>query len=163
MKPVNIKGPWYKIEEDIRGRPPAERLAARQARSAPIVARFKTWLETQRARVSRKSRLGEKLAYIANHWDGLLVFLTDGRVEIDNNLVENAIRPIALNRKNALFAGHDEGGKNWALFASLIGTCKLNGVNPHAYFKATLKRLATGHPQSRLDTLMPWAFTNTSS
>ena len=117
----------------------------------------------QRARVSRKSRLGEKLAYIANHWEGLLLFLTDGHVEIDNNLVENAIRPIALNRKNAMFAGHDEGGKNWALIASLIGTCKLNGVNPFAYLKSTLEALAGGHPQTKLDDLMPWAFTDPSS
>ncbi len=156
-------GALYQIEEDIRGRPPTERLAARQARSAPIVARFKNWLDMQRARVSRKSRLGEKLAYIANHWEGLLLFLTDGHVEIDNNLVENAIRPIALNRKNAMFAGHDEGGKNWALIASLIGTCKLNGVNPFAYLKSTLEALAGGHPQTKLDDLMPWAFTDPSS
>ena len=105
----------------------------------------------------------EKLGYIANHWDGLQIFLTDGRVEIDSNSVENAICPIALGRKNALFAAHDEGGKNWGLIASLIGTCKLNGVNPFDYLKATLEALANGHPQSRLDDLMPWAFNSPSS
>ena len=93
----------------------AERLAVRQDQSAPIVEAFGIWLEQQRAKVSAKSRLGEKLAYIAYPWEGLNVFLTDGRVEIDNNTVENLIRPIALNRKNALFAGHDEGSKNWGM------------------------------------------------
>ena len=153
----------YAIEDDIRGQSPANRLAARQARSMPLVEAFGTWLAQQRARVSAKSRLGEKLAYIARYWDGLQIFLTDGRVEMDSNPVENAIRPIALGRKNALFAGHDEGGKNWGLFASLIGTCKMNDVNPHHYLKSTLERLANGHPQSRLDDLMPWAFEQPSS
>jgi len=148
----------YRIEAEIRGKSPAERLRIRQARSAPIVDTFGIWLKQQRARVSPKSRIGEKLAYIGNQWDGLQLFLTDGRVEIDSNAVENTIRPIALNRKNVLFAGHDEGGKNWGLFASLIETCKMNGVNPFDYLKATLEALANGHPQSRIDELMPWAF-----
>ena len=148
----------YAIEDDIRGRSPDERLALRQARSAPLINAFGDWLEQQRQRVSAKSRLGEKLAYIANHWKGLQVFLTDGRIEIDSNAVENTIRPIAINRKNALFAGHDEGGKNWGLFASLIGTCKLNDVNPFDYIKSTLEALVNGHPQSRIDDLLPWAF-----
>lgn len=101
--------------------------------------------------ISAKSRLGEKLAYIHNHWDGLQTFLTDGRVEIDSNRVENLIRPIALNRNNALFAGHDEGGIAWGRIASLIETCKINGIEPFAYLKATLTAIANGHPQSRID------------
>lgn len=153
----------YEIEAEIRGRSAPERLAVRQERSSPLVKEFGEWLTQQRARVSAKSRIGEKLTYIANHWDGLQVFLTDGRVEIDSNLVENAIRPIPLNRKNALFAGHDEGGKNWGLIASLIGTCKMNQVNPFDYLKSTLEALANGHPQSNLDALMPWAFNKSSS
>ena len=103
-----------------------------------------------------KSRLGEKLAYIHNHWDGLQTFLADGRVEIDSNRVENLIRPIALNRKNALFAGHDEGGIAWGRIASLIETCKINGIEPFAYLNATLQAIANDHPQSRLDDLLPW-------
>src|SRR5690554_5488726 len=103
----------YAIEKDIRGTSPGQRLSARRARSAPLVEAFGTWLQAQRLRVSAKSRLGEKLAYIHRHWDGLQTYLTDGRVEIDSNKVENLVRPIALNRKNALFAGHDEGGKAW--------------------------------------------------
>ena len=84
----------YAIEKEIRGEPPEVRLAVRQARTVPLVEDFGGWLRQQRARVSPKSRLGEKLAYIGNHWDGLQVFLTDGRVEMDNNVVENAIRPL---------------------------------------------------------------------
>ena len=120
------------------------------------------WLRRQRARISPKSRLGEKLAYIANHWGGRQVFLTDGRVELDN-IVENTTRPLTLNRKNALFAGHDEGARAWARIASLVDTAKMNGVIPHAYLKATLEAIAAGHPASDIDALMPWAFTPASS
>jgi transposase len=148
----------YKIEAEIRGLPAAERLAIRKARSTPLVEAFGKWLELQRSRVSKKSRLGEKLTYIANQWGGLQVFLQDGRVEIDSNAVENAIRPIALGRKNSLFAGHDEGGKNGALFASLIATCKMNDINPFDYLRTTLELIAKGHPQSKLNDLLPWNF-----
>ncbi len=78
-------------------------------------------------------------------------------------IVERTIRPIALNRKNSLFAGHDEGGKNWGRIASLIETCKLNGIEPFAYIKATLEAIASGHPVDRIDELMPWAFNQASS
>ena len=149
----------YAIEKQIRGEPAEVRLAVRKARTAPRVEEFGAWLKRQRARVSAKSRLGEKLAYIGNHWEGLQVFLTDGRVEMDSNVVENTIRPLALNRKNALFAGHDEGAAAWARIASLIETAKMNGVNPHAYLKATLEAIAAGHPASDIDRLLPWAFT----
>ena len=148
----------YAIEKDIHDTSPGQRLSARQARSAPLVAAFGTWLQAQRLRISAKSRLGEKLAYIHRHWDGLQTFLTDGRVEIDSNKVENLVRPIALNRKNALFAGHDEGGKAWGRIASLIETAKINGVEPFAYLKSTLEAIAAGHPQHRLDDLLPWNF-----
>ena len=149
---------FYAIEADIRGTSPGQRLSARQARTAPLVASFRDWLTVQRARISPKSRLGEKLAYIHRHWDGLQTFLTDGRVEIDSNSVENLVRPIALNRKNALFAGHDEGGKAWGRIASLIETAKINGVDPFVYLKGALKAMANGHPQSRIDDLLPWNF-----
>lgn len=149
---------FYDIEEEIRGMPPAERLRVRQEKTKPLMDDFEVWLKTNRARVSGKSRLGEKLSYIAKYWDGLQVFLSDGAVEIDSNTVERTIRPIALNRKNALFAGHDEGGHNWAKIASLIETCKLNKVEPYAYLKATLEAIAAGHPAARINELMPWNF-----
>jgi transposase len=139
---------FYAIEADIRGISAGQRLSARKTRTAPLVAAFGEWLQTQRRKISAKSRLGEKLAYIHNHWDGLQTFLTDGRVDIDSNRVENLIRPIALNRKNALFAGHDEGGIAWGRIASLIETCKINGIEPFAYLKATLTAIANGHPKA---------------
>ena len=149
----------YAVEADIRGVSPGQRLSARRTLSAPLVAALGDWLQEQRRKISAKSRLGEKLTYIHNHWDGLQTFLADGRVEIDNNRVENLIRPITLNRKNALFAGHDEGGIAWGRIASLIETCKINDVEPFAYLKATLTSIANGHPQSRLDDLLPWNLT----
>ena len=113
--------------------------AERQARTAPPVEDFGMWLRKRRARISPKSRLGEKLAYIGNHWDGLRAFLADGRVEMDNNIVENTIRPLALNRKNALFAGHVEGAAAWArvaerypLVAFAINICAANHFDLHA-------------------------------
>lgn len=147
---------FYAIEAEIRGLAAEQRLTARQARTAPLIADFGVWLEIQRRRISAKSRLGEKLGYIARHWAGLQTFLMDGRVEIDSNPVENLIRPLALNRKNALFAGHDEGGKAWGIIASLIATAKLNNIEPYAYLKATLEAIAKGHPQNRIDELLPW-------
>ena len=126
------------------------------------MAAFTDWLQVPRRKISAKSRLGEKLAYIHHHWDRLQTFLTDGCVEIDNNRVENLIRPIALNRKNALFAGHDGGGIVWCRIASLIETCKINGVEPFAYLKATLTAIANGHPQSKLDDLLQWNFAKSS-
>ncbi|NDR56324.1 IS66 family transposase [Pseudoruegeria sp. M32A2M] len=153
---------FYRIEAEIRGMGPGQRLSARKTRTAPLVAEFGDWLQAQRHRISSKSRLGEKLAYIHRHWEGLQTFLHDGRVEIDSNSVENLIRPIALTRKNALFAGHDEGGRSWARIASLIATAKVNGVEPFAYLKATLEAIAAGHPQSRIDDLLPWNFKTSS-
>ena len=100
----------------------------------------------------------QKLAYIHNHWEGLQVFLSDGRGEIGSNHVENLQRPVALGRKNELFAGHDEGGRPWARIASLIATCKLNTIDPRAYLTATLEKIAASHPQNRIDELLPWNF-----
>ena len=149
---------FYRIEGEIRGMGPGQRLSARQTRTAPLVAEFGEWLQSQRRRISSKSRLGEKLTYIQRQWSGLQTFLHDGRVEIDSNAVENLIRPIALTRKNALFAGHDEGGHAWGRTASLIATAKVNDVEPFAYLKATLEAIASGYPANRIDDLLPWNF-----
>ena len=149
----------YQIEAKIRGESPATRQFVRWTESAPLVNAFGVWLDEQRSRVSPRSRLGEKLTYIANQWDGLLVFLYDGRVEMDSGFVENRIRPIRLTAKNALFAGHDEGAAAWGRIATLIETAKMNAVEPCAYLKATLEAIAAGHPASRIDELLPWAFT----
>lgn len=146
----------YEIEARIRCQSREDRLAVRQRETRPITETFWQWLARAMRRVSPKSRLGEKLAYIAKRKEGLSVFLDDGRGELDTNLVENRVRPQALTRKNALFAGHDEGGRSWARLASLIETCRLNDIEPQAYLTGTLTRIAQGHPATRLDELLPW-------
>ena len=148
----------YAIEKTIRGKSADERRAVRQEKSKPLVLALKTWLEQQLARVSTKSVIAEAIRYGLNHWDGLVRFLDDGRIELDTNIVERSIRPIVLNRKNALFAGHDQGAENWAAIASLVETCKLYGVDPQAYFADVLTKLVNLWPASRLDELMPWAW-----
>ena len=135
----------------------------RQAESKPIVEDLKTWLAVQLARASAKSAIAVAIRYGLNHWDGLTRFLEDGRIEIDTNTVERSIRPIALNRKNALFAGSDEGGANWAIIASLIETCKLNGIDPQAYLADVITKIVNGHPNSQIDDLLPWAYPAASS
>jgi transposase len=155
-------GALYKIEAEIRGRSPDERRTQRQGRTKPLIEGLKAWLERQLARVSGRSTIAGDIRYGLRHWDGLIRFLDDGRIEIDSNTVERSIRPIALNRKNALFAGSDEGGANWAIIASLIETCKLNGVHPHAWLTDTLTRLVNLWPASRVDELMPWAYAKTA-
>jgi len=150
-------GSFYKVEDAIRGSDPDRRRAVRQELSRPLVDDVFAWLTAQAARVSRKSDLGVALAYMLRRQDGFRLFLEDGRTDIDSNLVENAIRSPAMNRRNALFAGHDEGGRNWARFASLIGTCKMNGVEPYAYLCDLFTRLAGGHLDKDIDALMPWA------
>lgn len=156
-------GELYQIEAELRGLPADARLAGRQERSAPLIADMRIWLTHHRARAAGKSPLGEALSYIAKYWDGLCVFLTDGRAEIDNNPIERSIRPIALNRKNALFAGHETGAENWATIASLIETCKLNVVDPLAYLSATLTAIVNGHRQSQIEELMPWNYSQRSN
>ena len=148
----------YAIEKTIRGLSADERRAVRQERSRPLVVALKAWLEHQLTRVSAKATIADEIRYGLNHWDGLTRFIDDGRIELDTNIVERGIRPIVLNRKNALFAGHDQGAENWACIASLIETCKLNGVDPQAYFTDALTKLVNLWPASRLDELMPWAW-----
>ncbi len=148
----------YQVEADIKGCSAEERCAARQARSRPIVAAPEPWLKDKLGLVSQKSKLAEAIRYALSRWAGLSRFLDDGRVEIDSNVVERAIRPIALNRKNALFAGSDGGAEHWAVVASLVETCKLNGVDPQAYLADVIARIVAGHPQSQIDDLLPWAY-----
>jgi transposase len=148
----------YLIEKTIRGQSADGRRTVRQQRSKPLVLELKTWFEQQLARVSGKSLIAEVIRYALNHWDGLIRFLDDGRIELDTNAVERSIRPIVLNRKNALFAGHDQGAENWACIASLVETCKLHGVDPQTYFTDVLTKLVNLWPASRLDELMPWAW-----
>ncbi len=146
----------YAIEAEIRGRSADERRAVRQQKTKPLVDSLKTRMEAQLAAVSQKSTIAEAFRYALTRWSGLTRFLDDGRIEIDSNAVERTIRPLALNRKNALFAGSDGGGEHWAILASLIETCKLNGLDPQAYLADVFARLVAGHPVNRLDELLPW-------
>jgi hypothetical protein len=117
---------------------------------------MKTWLEAQLQRIPPRGGLGEAIRYALTRWSALCRFLNDGRIEIDNNTVERAIRPIALGRKNHLFAGSDGGATRWAVVASLVATAKLNDVEPFAYLRDVLERMSKGHPMSRLEDLLPW-------
>jgi transposase len=147
----------YRIEDTIRGRPPDERLAVRQRDSRPKVEALKIYLETQLGRISGKSTLATAIRYALNHWDGLCVFLSDGRVEIDTNTVERLHRTIAISRRNALFAGSDAGARSWAIFTSLIQSAKLNGVDPFAYLKDVLEQIVSGRVKNHeLARLLPW-------
>ncbi|MCK1394339.1 IS66 family transposase [Bradyrhizobium sp. 1] len=148
----------YAIEARVRGQPSAHRLAERRSFSKPVAQALHTCLEAQLTRVPGSSTLAEAIRYALSRWEGLTRFLHDGRVELDTNPVERAIRPVALGRKNHLFAGSDGGGERWAVACSLIETCKLNGVEPYAYLRDVLTRMVDGHPINRLDELLPWTW-----
>jgi transposase len=146
----------YAIEQRIRGRSAAERRRVRDVETRPLVAVMKPWLEQQLGRIPRNGRMAEAIRYALNRWRALCRFLDDGRIELDNNSVERAIRPVALGRKNHLFAGSDGGGDRWALVASLLATAQLNNVEPLAYLKDVLERMVAGYPMAQLDELLPW-------
>ena len=148
----------YRIEADIRGCEPDKRRAVRQERSRPIVAELEPWLREKLALLSRKSKLAQAIRYGLSHWRGLTRFLDDGRIEIDSNTVERSIRPLALTRKNALFAGSDGGAESWAVIASLVESGKLNDVDPYAYLADTLAKIVDGHLAREIDELLPWAY-----
>ena len=139
----------------MRGSSAEQRRVVRAEQSRAIVEDLHRYLDARLRQVSAKSKL-EAIRYALTRWDGLSRFIDDGRIDLDSNTVERSIRPLALNRKNALFAGLDEGGDNWAVIATLIECCKLNGVNPHDWLTGTLASLADGHPANRVAELMPW-------
>jgi transposase len=148
-------GKLYAVEADIRGWLPQERARVRKARAASLLDELKAWLEAQLARVSKKSELAVAIRYALSRWVALTRYCDDGRLEIDNNAAERALRAVALGRKNYLFAGSDAGGEHAAALYSLIGTAKLNGIDPEAYLGHVLERIAE-HPINRIDELLPW-------
>jgi hypothetical protein len=147
----------YAIEAEIRGHPADHRKQVRQERSRPIVEALHSWLQDHVGRVSAVSDLANAIRYAIRHWPGLVVFLDDGRIEMDTNVVERAIRPHTLARKNALFAGSDGGACHWAMAMTLIQTAKLNGVDPMAWLTDLLERVVSGRTKAHeLHTLLPW-------
>lgn len=147
----------YRIEERIRGMSAPERLSARKAESAAVMAALKARLETLIDEVSAKSSLGKAVTYALAHWPGLTAFLDDGRIEVDSNIVERSIKPVCLTRKNSLFAGSARGGETWAVLASLVNSAKLNGVDPETWLADALEQIVSGAVTiNRLDQLLPW-------
>jgi len=148
-------GALYGIEAGIRGKPPDGRQRSREEKSLPLLAGLKAWLETTLPKLSGKSDLAAAMRYALNRWDALMRYAHDGRIEIDNNAAERSIRGIALGRKNYLFAGSDTGGERAAAICSLIETAKLNGLDPEAWLRSVLTRIAD-HPINRIAELLPW-------
>ncbi|MEQ1864978.1 MAG: IS66 family transposase [Micropepsaceae bacterium] len=146
----------YAVEGGIRGRPADDRKAVRSMETRVLVDALKIWFETQLANIPGRSKLAEGIRYALSRWSALTGFLDDGRIELDTNPVERAIRPVALGRKNHLFAGSDGGGERWAVVCSLVETAKLNGVEPYSYLADVLQRMVAGQPKARLDELLPW-------
>jgi len=145
----------YRIEAEIRGRPPDERLRVRLAQSAPLFAELKAWLETTLGRVPGRGDMAKAIRYALSRWRALTTVLRDGRACIDNSAAERAIRPVALGRRNWTFAGSDSGGERAAVFYSLVETAKLHGLDPEAYLTHVLERIAS-HPVNRVADLLPW-------
>ena len=148
----------YKIEAGIRGSPPERRREVRQEYSKPIVEELHAWFKEQLSTLSRKSVTADAIGYAMNQWQALIRYLDDGRIEMDNNAAERALRTVALGRKNFLFLGSDSGGERAATMYSLLGTVKLNGMNPEAYLRHVLSVIAD-HPVNRIDELLPWNVT----
>jgi transposase len=148
-------GLLYAIEREIRGQPPQARAQARGERSAPILAELRKWLIDEQRSLSAKSPLAAAIHYTLSRWTALTRYIEDGHIEIDNNAAERAIRALVLGRRNYLFAGSDAGGETAATLYSLIGTCRLNHIDSHAYLRHVLERIAT-YPINRVDELLPW-------
>ena len=148
-------GELYAIEADIRGRKPEERRQVRNERGRPLLESLKQWLEETLGKLSRKSDTSLAVRYALGRWEALMRYCDDGQLEIDNNAAERALRAVALGRKNYLFAGSDRGGESAAIIYSLIGTAKLNGIDPESYLRNVLSRIAE-HPINQIEELLPW-------
>jgi transposase len=145
----------YRIEKEIRGRPAEERRKVRNARARPLLDSMRAWLEASLRQLAPKSETASAIQYAIGRWDALARYLDDGRIELDNMIAERALRPVAIGRRNYLFAGSDNGGERAAIIYSLIGSVKLNGLDPEAYLRYVLSNIAE-HPINRIEELLPW-------
>lgn len=145
----------YAVEKEIRGQPPDVRRAHRQSRAGPLLDEMHAWLSSLVGRVSAKSELAQAVGYSLVRWQALTRYRDDGRIEMDNNAAERALRGVALGRGNFLFMGSDAGGERAAAIYSLVETAKLNGLDPEGYLREVLGRIAD-HPINRIDELLPW-------
>jgi len=147
----------YVIEAEIRGSSAEQRLAARRTRTAPLMETLRARLTAMVGQLFSQSKLAEAINYALNHWDGLTLFLSDGRVEVDSNTVERSMRPIAMGRRNSLFSGSEGGAESWAILASLVNTAKLHDLDPQAYLADVLERIVSGRTKShQLHELLAW-------
>ena len=145
----------YAIEKEIRGRPPDQRRDVRNARARPQIESMRNWLEASLSKLSRKSETAAAIHYALARWNALVRYLDDGRIELDNSAAERALRAVAVGRRNYLFAGSDAGGERAAVFYSLIGSAKLNGLDPEAYLRYVSGCIAD-HPITHIEELLPW-------
>jgi transposase len=151
-------GALYEIEREVRGKPATLRCEVRQARARPLIDELRAWLNKMLARLSRKSDTAVAIRYALARWRALTRYLDDGMIEIDNSSAERALRAVALGRKNYLFCGSDAGGQSAAAIYSLIGTAKMNGLDPESYLQRVLEKIAD-FPINRIHELLPWNFT----
>ncbi len=152
-------GELYAIETPIRGKPPDERRQVRQIQARPLLDALESWLRNKLLALSRKSDTAAAIQYALNQWRALCLYCDDGIVEIDNNTAERSLRAVALGRKNYLFAGADTGGERAAAMYALMETAKLNDIDPEAYLRHVLSRIAD-HPINRVEDLLPWNIAN---
>jgi transposase len=150
----------FDIEREINGQSAVDRLIIRRQRSVPLVAELETWMQQERARLSRHDDVAKAMDYMLKRWTSFTRFIDDGRICLSNNAAERALRGIALGRRSWLFAGSDRGGQRAAKMYSLIVTAKMNDVDPQAWLADVLRRI-NDHPTSRLGELLPWNWRKT--
>jgi len=149
-------GELFKVEAEVNGRSALRRRRMRQTRTAPVLAELKTWMNDTLSQVSAKSPLALAIGYSLSNWTALTHFVDDGRIYAHNHTAEGALRGVTIGRKNYLHVGSDVGGQTAAVMYTLLGTARLNGINPQRYLRHVLERIAD-HPSNRIDELLPWA------